>query len=104
MRLADTRRTIQVEKLVALPAGRKDIWRYNWESFRQFRWTMVALGFFLVTVLFASFERNMFLDQFLGLSLLGSLLVDLHFNLLYAVKITAGTFCFIVRVWLSDYH
>ena len=47
--------------------------------------------FYILLVIFLSFEREMFLDIFIGLSLLGNMLIWIQFNVLLSFKMIGGT-------------
>ena len=49
----------------------------------------VALAHLLL-VLFTSYQRNMFLDQYLGLSIVGNIFIWMHMNIIFSFKLLIG--------------
>ena len=57
----------------------------------------VMVFIYIFFVIAISMERDMFLDQFIGLTLLSNLFIWIHFNLLYSGKICCGNTFFIIK-------
>lgn len=78
------------------------------EIFTQHKILGVAALFlllYIVLVLFSSFERSLFYDQFISMLVLGNMLIYIHFNMLFAIKLIFGLFIqnIIDVIWLLTY-
>ena len=51
----------------------------------------IFFGLHLILVLCASLQRNLFYDQFLSMMVIGQMFIFVHFNILWAFKLAAGT-------------
>ena len=66
-----------------------DVW-VQFKSNGLMLWTMIWGILYNFNVLLASYERTMFLDQFVGLSIVGNMFIWVYFNILYSVKTILG--------------
>ena len=67
-----------------------ETWRFVLKNNPQIRNVAIVIFIKLIFVELCSFERDMFLDQFLTLSLLGNIFIWLQVNLIFSVKIAIG--------------
>jgi len=67
------------------------VWGLVLSSSINIRITVILLAVYTLLVCFLEFEREMFVDQFIGLSLIGNIFIWIQFNVLLSIKIILGT-------------
>lgn len=95
-KLEETKQSVRLRETVEAAKTQKfmnnrELFEYLFERYPVYKWSCIFLVLYYLNVLFTCFERHMFLDQFIGLSLIGSAFIWINFNLLFTLKIIAGT-------------
>lgn len=82
-----------------------EVWRQIFSQHRILGVAALFLLLYTILVLFSSFERSLFYDQFIAMVILGNMLIYIHFNLLFATKLIFGLFIqnIIDVIWLFTY-
>lgn len=94
-KLAETKKSIHLRETLEaqkapLALNNRTLFAYLFEKYPIYKWSCFFLALYYLNVLFTCFERHMFLDQFIGLSLIGSAFIWINFNLLFTLKIIIG--------------